>query len=59
MNDTAYRFGLEDALEQANQQGSAFFTFFSEAWHSYNDGYAAGCALLHQLTGIVQPACVF
>lgn len=48
---TAHRFGLEDATEGHDQQGSLFFPIGSPAWHAYNEGYAAGCIQLAVLTG--------
>lgn len=49
--DHAFAWGKEDALEGKDQRGSLYFPFLSQAWHSYNDGYAAGCDIYVMLTG--------
>lgn len=53
--DVAHKWGSEDATEGRDQQGSAFFPYGSTAWHSYNEGYAAGCIALAVLTGERRP----
>lgn len=51
----AHAFGHEDATEGRDQQGSRYFVMGTPAWHSYNHGYAAGCAILALLTGVERP----
>lgn len=53
--DQAHDFGKEDATEGRDQRGAAYFALGSQAWHAYNEGYAAGCIAVKLLTGKARP----
>lgn len=53
--DHAAGWGREDATDERDQRGSAYFPIGSPAWHAYNEGYAEGCAILAILTGRQRP----
>jgi hypothetical protein len=55
----AFLFGKEDALQEVDQRGSSLYQLCSDEWHSYNDGYAAGCKELSEETGRIRQVCKF
>lgn len=52
--DLAHRWGEEDSLEGNDAQGSVYFPIESPAWHSYNEGYAAGLLIRRQLAPVAE-----